>query len=104
METLKSYGIQGVFMLDYVQDIYYEGMDTRATWDKSSTGLRGSIAVDGKVVTNHQLLTYHSRSHTAFDDQVCGARLDHRCLWIDIKSSTLFGAVPRKLFVFKDKN
>ena len=63
------------------------------------THIKGRVPIDGIFSTC--AINIKRGGYTGFDQGVQGQRTDHRCLWIDISTSDLFGSKTQPIIRFQ---
>ena len=71
---------------------------TRHGNDAPRTYIDGNDPIDGIFASSSINIT--AGGYCSFEEGVCGRRTDHRCLWIDVSISSVFGTVPANLTRF----
>ena len=106
---------QVILMMDCNEDVRSERMkkfldevgmkdviiDKHGEEKAPGTHIKGRVPIDGIFTTC--AINIKSRGYTRFNQGVQGQRTDHRCLWIDIPTSALFGSKTPPIMRFQGR-
>ena len=114
IEEWKTEGLHIIVMMDCNEDVRSQTMQQfqintslkeaillQHGNDAPNTVMKGTKPIDTILIS--PLMEVSSSGYCDFDEGVQGTRVDHRCIWIDVKFQSIFGTLPANLTKFEGR-